>query len=139
MARRRSSAGPLDSVRSRESTGDDWRCQSRHPNSHGSSDLGPATDLRRPTDATNATLCALRDPRRRLGLSRAGSSDERTCSALAEAADANPALIGHHFGGKQGLYLAVFEHIGDAIAARLGPAGAELGKQLDTMAHDRID
>ena len=59
--------------------------------------------------------------------------------ALAEAADANQALIGYHFGGKQGLYLAVFEHIGDAIAARLGPAGAELAKQLDAMADDRID
>lgn len=33
----------------------------------------------------------------------------------------NSALIGYHFGGKHGLYLAVFEHLARELRARLHP------------------
>ena len=41
---------------------------------------------------------------------------------IAARANANQALIGYHFGGKEGLYLAVFEQIRERIRARVGPA-----------------
>ena len=40
---------------------------------------------------------------------------------IAEAADANQALISYHFGSKERLYEAVFEHIADRIEALMGP------------------
>lgn len=40
--------------------------------------------------------------------------------AIAQAANANQALIGYHFGGKEGLYIAVFEHIAEQLSSRLG-------------------
>lgn len=52
--------------------------------------------------------------------------------AIAEEAGANQALIGYHFKGKRGLYLAVFEHlvtqlrlrVGDKLEALKGLAGS---------------
>lgn len=41
--------------------------------------------------------------------------------ALAQASEVNSALIGYHFGGKHGLYLAVFEHLARELRARLHP------------------
>ena len=51
--------------------------------------------------------------------------------AIADAADVRQALIGYHFGGKEGLYVAVFEHITSQIRARLGPVADSIEEALD--------
>ena len=50
--------------------------------------------------------------------------------AIAEAADVPQALIGYHFRGKEGLYLAVFEHIAGQLEGRLGPVIAAIEENL---------
>jgi AcrR family transcriptional regulator len=45
---------------------------------------------------------------------------------IAKAANANLAAILYHFGGKEGLHLAVAEHIAQSIAAKLGPTIAAI-------------
>jgi AcrR family transcriptional regulator len=50
--------------------------------------------------------------------------------AIAEAAGVQQALIGYHFRGKEGLYLAVFEHIAGQLEGRLGPVIAAIEENL---------
>ena len=55
-----------------------------------------------------------------------------TTRAIAEEAKVNQALIGYHFGGKEGLYLAMFEHIAGQLGERLGPLVDAIGHLLET-------
>jgi AcrR family transcriptional regulator len=45
---------------------------------------------------------------------------------IAKSANANLAAILYHFGGKEGLHLAVAEHIAESIGAKLGPTIAAI-------------
>jgi AcrR family transcriptional regulator len=47
--------------------------------------------------------------------------DAASTRAIAEAAGVPQALIGYHFRGKEGLYLAVFEHLAGELEQRVGP------------------
>lgn len=53
--------------------------------------------------------------------------------SLAQAAGANAALIGYHFGGKWGLYLAAFEHIAERMRNRLGPVVDSIRGDLERL------
>jgi AcrR family transcriptional regulator len=44
-----------------------------------------------------------------------------TTQEIARLADANPALVSYYYGGKEGLYRAVVEHIARRIEARIEP------------------
>lgn len=59
--------------------------------------------------------------------------DSSSTRVIAEAAGANQALIGYHFGGKRGLYLAVFEHIAEQMQRELLPRVDSVQAQLQRI------
>jgi len=58
---------------------------------------------------------------------------------IAQAAGANPALIGYHFHSKEGLYLAVFQRIAGRMREALDPLLERIGRELETPAEAARD
>lgn len=81
------------------------------------------------SDATRtALIAAATEVFARSGFEAVGTRE------IATAAGVHPALIGYHFGGKEGLYLAVFEHMASAMEQRVGPALAGIEAALASPA-----
>lgn len=56
--------------------------------------------------------------------------------AISEAAGVNQALIGYHYGGKPGLYLAALKFIADSVLERIGPLVSAIEAELAADAGD---
>jgi AcrR family transcriptional regulator len=79
------------------------------------------------SDATRQRLVEVAlDSFSRLGFEAASTR------AIAQKAKANISAILYHFGGKQGLYLAVAAHIADFIAGRIAPVRTRIEAALQT-------
>src|SRR5215471_6359468 len=63
--------------------------------------------------------------------------DAASTRAISDAASVNQALIGYHFGGKPGLYLAALRFIAASVSARLGPLVDSIEAQLATAGKAR--
>jgi AcrR family transcriptional regulator len=63
--------------------------------------------------------------------------DGTSTRMLAERANANIAAIPYHFGGKEGLYSAVVEHIGSVITANVAQPLEEAGRIVSAARPDR--
>ena len=74
----------------------------------------------------SALITAATEVFARSGFESVGTRD------IAAAAGVHPALIGYHFGSKEGLYLAVFEHIAATMEERVGPALARIEAVLNS-------
>lgn len=58
--------------------------------------------------------------------------DAVSTRVIAETANVNQALIGYHFKSKEGLYLAVFDHISLQFQLRVGPLATQLRDLLES-------
>jgi AcrR family transcriptional regulator len=97
----------------------------------------PRDAEKKPTPAARARRDRGADTRAQLidaaldAFGRAGFEGASTRD-IAKAANANLAAILYHFGGKEGLHLAVAEHIAQSIGAKLGPTIAAIGSPAAT-------
>jgi AcrR family transcriptional regulator len=79
------------------------------------------------SDATrSALIIGATEVFARSGFESVGTRD------IAAAAGVHAALISYHFGSKEGLYLAVFEHMAATMEERVGPALARIDRVLSS-------